>query len=126
MPLHRLRKYGNNQQLIFFREEFYDENGKCIKSNKKNILTGQTMQSSYLEKDGIESIEEYFDNQGIKTNHVIYYDKSKKPYPRIDNQRLNKRGEVIETTNQKPEDIFDFQKDLNETYPYNPLAMDIE
>ena len=121
-----LEMYDNDQQLIFFYEIFYDENGKSIKSNEKNILTGQTMQSSYLEKDGIESIEEYFDNQGIKTNHVIYYDKSKKPYPRIDNQRLNKRGEVIETTNQKPEDIFDFQKDLNETYPYNTLAMDIE
>ena len=121
-----LEMYDNDQQLIFFYEIFYDENGKSIKSNEKNILTGQTMQSSYLEKDGIESIEEYFDNQGIKTNHVIYYDKSKKPYPWIENQRLNKRGEVIETTNQKPDDIFDFQKDLNETYPYNTLAMDIE
>ena len=121
-----LKKYGNNQQLIFFREEFYDENGKCIKSNRKNILTGQTMQSSYLEKDGIESIEEYFDNQGIKTNHVIYYDKSIKPYPRIENQRLNQRGEVIETINHKPDENFYSGQSLEEAHPYNTLIMDVE
>ena len=120
-----LEMYDNDQQLIFFYEIFYDENGKSIKSNEKNILTGQTMQSSYLEKDGIESIEEYFDNQGIKTNHVIYYDNTM-PYPRIENQRLNQRGDVIETTNHKPDEIFDSGQDLKELYPYNTLAMDIE
>ncbi|WP_176701238.1 hypothetical protein, partial [Gilliamella sp. wkB108] len=121
-----LEMYNNNQQLIFFYEIFYDENGKSIKSNEKNISTGQTMQASYLEKDGIESIEEYFDNQGIKTNHVIYYDKSKKAYPWIENQRLNQRGEVIETTNNKPDEIFDSGQSLEETHPYNTLIMDIE
>ncbi|WP_141674360.1 hypothetical protein, partial [Gilliamella sp. wkB108] len=121
-----LEMYNNNQQLIFFYEIFYDENGKSIKSNEKNILTGQTIQSTYLEKNGIESIAEYFDNQGIKTNHVIYYDKSKKPYPRIDNQRLNQQGEVIETTNQRPDEIFETSQSLEETHPYNTLIMDIE
>ena len=121
-----LEMYNNDQQLIFFYEIFYDENGKSIKSNEKNIATGQTMQSSYLEKDGIENIKEYFDNQGIKTNHVIYYDKSKKPYPWIENQRLNQRGEVIETTNHKPDEIFDSGQSLEEAHPYNTLIMDVE
>ena len=117
---------NNDHHTVYFSEVFYDEYEKRIKNYSKNILTGQSLQQTDIEKDGIYRIEEYFDNQGIKTNHVIYYDKSKKPYPWIENQRLNKRGEVIETTNQKPDDIFDFQKDLNETYPYNTLAMDIE
>ncbi|OCG28953.1 hypothetical protein A9G11_10005 [Gilliamella sp. wkB108] len=120
-----LEMYNNDHHIIYFSESFYDENGKRIKSYRKNILTGQTIQASYLEKDGIESIAEYFDNQGIKTNHVIYYDETM-PYPQIKNQRLNQQGEVIETTNQNPIDIFDFQKALNETYPYNTLTMDIE
>ena len=121
-----LEMYNNNQQLIFFYEFFYDENGKSIKSNEKNIATGQTLQHTDIEKDGIESIEEYFDNQGIKTNHVIYYDKSKKAYPWIENQRLNQRGEVIETTNNKPDEIFDSGQSLEETHPYNTLIMDVE
>ncbi|OCG25876.1 hypothetical protein A9G11_01915 [Gilliamella sp. wkB108] len=120
-----LEMYNNDHHIIYFSEAFYDENEKRIKNYSKNILTGQTLQSSYLEKDGIERIEEYFDNQGIKTNHVIYYDNTM-PDPHIKNQRLNQRGGVIETTNQKPNYLFDFQKALDETYPYNTLAMDVE
>ncbi|OCG25877.1 hypothetical protein A9G11_01920 [Gilliamella sp. wkB108] len=121
-----LEMYNNDHQIIYVSESFYDENEKRIKSYSKNILTGQTIQASYLEKDGIKSIEEYFDNQGIKTNHVIYYDKSKKAYPWIENQRLNQRGEVIETTNNKPDEIFDSGQSLEETHPYNTLIMDVE
>ncbi|OCG25875.1 hypothetical protein A9G11_01910 [Gilliamella sp. wkB108] len=121
-----LEMYNNDHHIIYFSEAFYDENGKRIKSNEKNILTGQSMQHTDIEKDGIERIEEYFDNKGIKTNHVIYYDKSKKPYPWIKNQRLNQQGEVIETTNQNPDDIFDTGQSLEETHPYNTLIMDVE
>ena len=117
---------NNDHHTVYFSEVFYDENEKRIKSYSKNILTGQTMQSSYLEKDGIYRIEEYFDNQGIKTNHVIYYDKSIKPYPRIENQRLNQRGEVIETINHKPDENFYSGQSLEEAHPYNTLIMDVE
>ncbi|OCG42825.1 hypothetical protein [Gilliamella sp. Bif1-4] len=39
---------------------------------------------------------------------------------------LNKSGQVIKTKNREPEDIFDFEKDLPEPYPYNKLMIDVK
>jgi len=66
--------YDNYNNVIYFNEISYDEQGKRIKGKQKNLLTQQTMHYTNIRKNGIEKIEEYFDNNGIKTNHVIYYD----------------------------------------------------
>ncbi len=117
-----LEMYDNHHQVIYFDEVFFDEAGRRVKGAEKNINTGNTVIYSYIRQDGIERIEEYFDAKGIKTNHVTYYEKSHLP----ENKRLNEKGEIIEITQQRPADIFDFQKDLDESVPYNTLIMDIE
>lgn len=117
--------YDNYNNVIYFNEISYDEQGKRVKGKQKNLLTQQTMHYTNIRKNGVEKIEEYFDNNGIKTNHVIYYD-NPMPFPRIENQLLNDNGDIINTITNKPEEIFDSSKYLDETYPYNSLIMDIE
>ncbi|WP_141674967.1 hypothetical protein [Gilliamella sp. Bif1-4] len=117
----RLERYDTDHNIIYTSETFFDENGLMIKLRKKNTKTGNTAIESLVRQDGIYSIEEHFDNQGVKTNHVIHYKNSF----RVKNQVLNKGGKVIKTNDIEPE-IFDFEKDLDEPYPYNKLIMNVE
>ncbi|WP_141675115.1 hypothetical protein, partial [Gilliamella sp. Bif1-4] len=115
--------YDNTHNIIYTAETFFDENTELmIKSTEKNIKTGRYLIESYIRQNDIYSIVEYFDNQGIKTNHVIRHDDSN----RVENQILNKDGKVIKTKRWEPEEIFDFEKDLDEPYPYNKLIMNVE
>ncbi|OCG24396.1 hypothetical protein A9G22_04585 [Gilliamella sp. App2-1] len=119
----KLEMYDTNHNIIYSSEIWFDENtGLMSKAIKRNIKTGRYIIESYIRQNGIYEIDNYFDNQDVKTNHVIYYEKPK----RIENQILNKDGNVIKTKSQKPEEIFDFEKDLDEPYPYNKLIMDVQ
>jgi hypothetical protein len=118
-----LKMYDNNHNIIYTSEIVFNENtGLMTKAIKKNIKTGRYLIESYIRQDGIYEIDDYFDKQGIKTNHVILY---KRPN-RVENQILNKDGKVIKTKRWEPEEIFDFEKDLDEPYPYNKLIMNVE
>ncbi|OCG18825.1 hypothetical protein A9G24_11315 [Gilliamella sp. App6-5] len=121
----QLEKYNNDRQLIYIYKESFDEDGQIIESSQKNMLTQQTMHRVAINKEGIKSIEEYFDNNGILTNRVIYFDKSK-PAPQIENKQFNSKGEIIKITGHALDEIFDTAKDLEESYPYNKLIMDVE
>ncbi|OCG42417.1 hypothetical protein [Gilliamella sp. Bif1-4] len=111
----RIEMYDTDHNIIYSSEIWFDENtGLMTKTIRKNIKTGSFLIESYIRHDGIYGIGEYFDNQGVKTNHVIHYENSF----RVENQVLNKNGKVIKTNNIEPE-IFDFEKDLDEPYPYN-------
>ncbi|NUF49633.1 hypothetical protein [Gilliamella sp. ESL0250] len=119
----KIELYDNSHNTIYSSEIWFDENtGLMTKAIKKNIKTGRYIVESYIRQDGIYEIDDYFDNQGIKTNHVIHYEKPK----HIENQILNKNGKVIKTKKQEPEEIFDFEKDLPEPYPYNKLIMNVQ
>jgi hypothetical protein len=117
----RIEMYDADHNIIYSSETFFDESGVMTKNIRKNTKTGNTAIESLVRQDGIYSIEEHFDNQGVKTNHVIHYKNSF----RAENQVLNKNGKVIKTNNIEPE-LFDFEKDLDEPYPYNKLIMNVE
>ncbi|OCG40628.1 hypothetical protein [Gilliamella sp. Bif1-4] len=111
-----IEKYDNNHNIIYTSEiEFNENTGLMTKAIKKNIKTGRYLIESYIRQDDIYEIDDYFDGKGIKTNHVIRHDDSN----RVENQILNKDGKVIKTKRWEPEEIFDFEKDLDEPYPYN-------
>ncbi|WP_141675114.1 hypothetical protein, partial [Gilliamella sp. Bif1-4] len=118
-----IEKYDNNHNIIYTSEiEFNENTGLMTKAIKKNIKTGRYLIESYIRQDDIYEIDDYFDGKGIKTNHVIRHDDSN----RVENQILNKDGKVIKTKRWEPEEIFDFEKDLDEPYPYNKLIMNVE
>lgn len=122
----KLEYYNNEQQIIYYDETFYDENEKAIAGNNKNLLTQQNIRYTYINKDSVSRIDEYFDCQGNKTNHVIYYDNTNAE-DKIENQILGHEGKLVEISNKEPDDIFDPLKEkLAENYPYNNLLMDIE
>jgi hypothetical protein len=122
----KLEIFNNQNNMIYLSEKFYDENGNKLKGNQHNLLTQQTMSYTEINKDHIERIEEYFDNNGIKTNSVTYFDKSKS-FPRIENKQFNSKGKIIKITGHNPDEIFDdAANDLVEPYPYNTLMMDVE
>jgi len=116
-----IKMYDTEHNTIYSAEAFFNNNGAMVKQIRKNPKTGNSSIETILKQDGIYSIEEFFDNYGIKTNHVIHYEKSM----RVKNQVLNKEGKVTKTKNREPI-LFDFEKDLDETYPYNKLIMNIE
>lgn len=122
----KLEMFNNSNQLIFYDETFYDENGEKLKGNQYNLLNQQTMRYTEINKDHIKRIEEYFDNNGIMTNHVTYFDRSK-PFPRIENKQFDSTGKINKITGHKPNEIFDDSaNDLVEPFPYNTLIMDVE
>ena len=122
----KLEYYNNEHQIIYYDETFYDENEKAIAGNSKNLLTQQNIRYTYINKDGVSRIDEYFDSQGNKTNHVIYYDNTNAE-DKIENQILDHEGKLVEISNKEPDDIFDpLKEELAEKYPYNNLLMDIE
>lgn len=122
----KLEMFNNSNQLIFYDETFYDENGEKLKGNQYNLLNQQTMRYTEINKDHIKRIEEYFDNNGIMTNHVTYFDRSK-PFPRIENKQFDSTGKINKITGHKPNEIFDDSaNDLVEPSPYNTLIMDVE
>ena len=122
----KLEYYNNEHQIIYYDETFYDENEKAIAGNSKNLLTQQNIRYTYINKDGVSRIDEYFDSQGNKTNHVIYYDNTNAE-DKIENQILDHEGKLVEKSNKVPDDIFDpLKEELAEKYPYNNLLMDIE
>ncbi|OCG41258.1 hypothetical protein [Gilliamella sp. Bif1-4] len=111
-----LKMYDNNHNIIYTSETFFDQDtGLMTKTTKKNSKTGRSVIETYIREIDLYRIDDYFDNQGIKTNHVIRNDDSN----RVENQILNKDGKVIKTKRWEPEEIFDFEKDLDEPYPYN-------
>lgn len=116
-----LEMYNTQHEVIYFDEAFFDEKGVMTKVIKKNTQTGRSLIQSMVGHDGVYSIDEYFDEKGIKTNHVIRYEKSS----RVKNEVLNKKGEVIKTKSREPDEIFDFEQDLDETAPYNKLATNV-
>ncbi|MWN05808.1 hypothetical protein [Gilliamella sp. Pas-s95] len=119
----KIELYDNDHNIIYSSEVFFDEDtGLMTKAIRKNIKSGNSVIESYIRQDGIYAIDDYFDNQGIKTNHVIRYEKPK----HIENQILNKNGKVVKTKKYEPEEIFDSQKDLDEPYPYNKLIMNVQ
>jgi hypothetical protein len=122
----KLEYYNNEHQIIYYDETFYDENEKIITGNKKNLLTRRNIRYTYINKDGISRVDEYFDSQGNKTNHVIYYDNTNAE-DKIENQILDHEGKLVAISNTVPDDIFDpLKEELAESYPYNNLLMDIE
>lgn len=122
----KLEYYNNEHQIIYYDETFYDDNEKIVSGNKKNLLTQQNIRYTYINKDGVSRIDEYFDSQGNKTNHVIYYDNTNSE-DKIENQILDHEGKLVEKSNKVPDDIFDpLKEELAEKYPYNNLLMDIE
>ncbi|WP_141674679.1 hypothetical protein, partial [Gilliamella sp. Fer1-1] len=119
-----LDMYDNNHNIIYTSEVFFDENtGLMTQSTRKNPITGRYSIENYIREVNLYSIEDYFDKQGIKTNHVIHHNQS---LIHAENQILNKAGQVIKTKNREPEEIFDFEKDLPEPYPYNKLMINVK
>uniref|UniRef100_UPI001428D835 hypothetical protein n=1 Tax=Gilliamella bombi TaxID=1908521 RepID=UPI001428D835 len=88
LKYNKLEYYNNEHQIIYYDETFYDENEKAIAGNSKNLLTQQNIRYTYINKDGISRVDEYFDSQGNKTNHVIYYDNTNAE-DKIENQILD-------------------------------------
>ena len=117
----KIEMLDNNNNIIYDSEIFFNDNGKMVKAIRKNIKTGQYSIENIIHQDDIYSIEEYYNNSDIKTNRVTSYENTS----RVKNEVLNKNGKVIKTNNSEPE-IFDFDKDLDEPYPYNKLVMNIE
>ena len=117
----KLEMYDNNKKVIYDSEIFFDEKGEMVKAIRKNIETKQSSIETIVHQEDIYSIDEFFDNEGIKTNRVSHYENSF----RVKNEVLNKNGKVIKTNSAEPE-IFDFDKDLDEPYPYNKLVMNVE
>ena len=110
-----------SNNVIYFSESFFNEKGELEKTTRKNTKTGLSSIETIVNQGDIYSIDEFFDDKGIKTNQVSHYTNSF----RVKNELLNKKGKVIKTNNSEPE-LFDFEKDLDEPYPYNQLIMNIE
>ncbi len=117
----KIEMLDNNNNIIYDSEIFFNDNGKMVKAIRKNIKTGQYSIENIIHQDDIYSIEEYYNNSDIKTNRITIYENTS----RVKNEVLNKNGKVIKTNNSEPE-IFDFDKDLDEPYPYNKLVMNVE
>ena len=117
----KIEMLDNNNNIIYDSEIFFNDNGKMVKAIRKNIKTGQYSIENIIHQDDIYSIEEYFNHSNIKTNRVTNYENTS----RVKNEVLNKNGKVIKTNNSEPE-IFNFDKDLDEPYPYNKLVMNVE
>ncbi|WP_276895089.1 hypothetical protein [Frischella perrara] len=117
----KIEMLDNNNNIIYDSEIFFNDNGKMVKAIRKNIKTGQYSIENIIHQDDIYSIEEYYNNSDIKTNRVTSYENTS----RVKNEVLNKNGKVIKTNNSEPE-IFNFDKDLDEPYPYNKLVMNVE
>ncbi len=117
----KIEMLDNNNNIIYDSEIFFNDNGKMVKAIRKNIKTGQYSIENIIHQDDIYSIEEYYNNSDIKTNRVTNYENTS----RVKNEVLNKNGKVIKTNNSEPE-IFNFDKDLDEPYPYNKLVMNVE
>ncbi|PXY96244.1 hypothetical protein DKK76_02750 [Frischella perrara] len=117
----KIEMLDNNNNIIYDSEIFFNDNGKMVKAIRKNIKTGQYSIENIIHQDDIYSIEEYYNNSDIKTNRITIYENTS----RVKNEVLNKSGKVIKTNNFEPE-IFDFDKDLDEPYPYNKLVMNVE
>lgn len=116
--------YDYDYNAIFSSVVYFDEvTGEMIKTTSKNIKTGRSSIETNIEKNGIYSIEEYFDKQGVKTNRVTRYENS---FVRVKNEVLNEQGNIIKTKSWEPEEILDLEKDLDEPYPYNELMMNVE
>ncbi|WP_141673705.1 hypothetical protein, partial [Gilliamella sp. HK2] len=119
-----LDMYDNNHNIIYTSEVLFDENtGLMTQATRKNPITGRYSIENYIREVNLYSIADYFDKQGIKTNHVIHHNQS---LIHAENQILNKAGQVIKTKNREPEDIFDFEKGLPEPYPYNKLMINVK
>ena len=110
-----------SNNVIYFSETFFNEKGELEKTTRKNTKTGLSSIETIVNQGDIYSIDEFFDDKGIKTNRVSHYKNSF----RVKNEVLNKNGKVIKTNNSEIE-LFDFEKDLDEPYPYNQLIMNIE
>ncbi|MWN05810.1 hypothetical protein [Gilliamella sp. Pas-s95] len=120
----KIVKYDTEHNIIYTSEVLFDENtGLMTQATRKNPITGRYSIENYIREINLYSIADYFDKQGIKTNHVIHHNQS---LIHAENQILNKAGQVIKTKNREPEDIFDFEKDLPEPYPYNKLMIDVK
>ena len=110
-----------SNNVIYFSETFFNEKGELEKTTRKNTKTGLSSIETIVNQGDIYSVDEFFDDKGIKTNRVSHYKNSF----RVKNEVLNKNGKVIKTNNSEIE-LFDFEKDLDEPYPYNQLIMNIE
>ncbi|OCG09540.1 hypothetical protein [Gilliamella apis] len=117
----KIEKYDTKNNIIYDSEVFFDDKGEMVKAIRKNTKTGLYSIENIIHQGEIYSINEFFDNEGNITNRVTNYENTS----RVKNEVLNKNGKVIKTNNAEPE-IFDFDKDLDESYPYNKLVMNVE
>ena len=117
----KIEMTDNNDNIIYISETFFNDSGRIEKNIRKNTVTGNLAIESIQHNGDIYSIEEYFNNKNTKTNRVIHYENSF----RVKNELLNKSGNVIKINNINPL-LFDFEKDLDEPYPYNKLVMNVE
>ena len=117
----KIEMTDNNDKIIYISETFFNDYGRIEKNIRKNTITGNLAIESIQHHGDVYSIEEYFNNKNIKTNRVIHYENSF----RVKNEILNKSGKVIKINNINPL-LFDFEKDLDEPYPYNKLVVNLE
>ena len=117
----KIEMTDNNDNIIYISETFFNDYGRIEKNIRKNTVTGNLAIESVQHDGDVYSIEEYFNNKNTKTNRVIHYENSF----RVKNEVLNKSGNVIKINNINPL-LFDFEKDLDEPYPYNKLVMNVE
>ena len=117
----KIEMTDNNDNIIYISETFFNDYGKIEKNIRKNTVTGNLAIESIQHDGDVYSIEEYFNNKNTKTNRVIHYENSF----RVKNEILNKNGKVIKINNINPL-LFDFEKDLDEPYPYNKLVVNLE
>ncbi|AJA44399.1 hypothetical protein FPB0191_00568 [Frischella perrara] len=117
----KIEMTDNNDNIIYISETFFNDYGRIEKNIRKNTVTGNLAIESVQHDADVYSIEEYFNNKNTKTNRVIHYENSF----RVKNEVLNKSGNVIKINNINPL-LFDFEKDLDEPYPYNKLVMNVE
>ena len=117
----KIEKYDTEKNIIYDSEVFFDDKGEMVKAIRKNTKTGLYSIENIIHQGDIYSINEFFDNEGNITNRVTNYENTS----RVKNEVLNKKGKVIKTNNSEPE-IFNFDKDLDEPYPYNKLVMNVE
>ena len=109
----KIEMTDNNDNIIYISETFFNDYGRIEKNIRKNTVTGNLAIESVQHDADVYSIEEYFNNKNTKTNRVIHYENSF----RVKNEVLNKSGNVIKINNINPL-LFDFEKDLDEPYPY--------
>jgi hypothetical protein len=109
----------NNNALVRYEIE-NDQTGKRIKMLEHNLVTNYTAVMTYLYTNDVYSIMDIFNEKGVKVNRTITHDKT----GNVESQYLDESGNIVKTTNSKPEIFYD--QDLPQPAIYQSIPMDFK